>query len=271
VEVGYAAGVNWTMSLEPAARRLVLALGALTLTLACARLNPAFDERDTFADGDSDDGDSDDGDSDGKDSDSDSADSNDGDPGDGDPGDGDPGDGDGDPGDGDGDPGDGDGDPGDGDGDPTSCVAAPIFDAYPAFLTPHVTYLEPSNAPNFLDAPYRCHLLVVCKADQEVCDGIQPYVAKVYSGGEVFPGVDAMSGSPLQMRFHPGGEDCFGATLDLDPSQFVGIEHVTENQDFSILGVRLPCLTDYDVPLYIAEDGSTFWNIELSDPAALWI
>jgi hypothetical protein len=57
--------------------------------------------------------------------------------------------------------------------------------------------------------------------------------------------------------------------LSVDPSQSLGIEF-WNGQALEILPVRLPCLTEYNVPIYIAYDGSTFWDSGFGDPASLW-
>jgi hypothetical protein len=253
----------------------VLALAALTASpLACVRDNPAFDFEDELAeeesgdsdsgdgDGDSGDGDSGDGDGDSGDGDGDSGD------GDGDPGDGD---GDGDSGDGDGDSGDGDGDSGDGDGEPMEdlCVIFLPVDNYTPLQVESLSEIETENAPNFDLAPENCHLLMICPATQDFCDPMHPFMAKTYSSGMAFVGGSYPDPQALQIRFHPGGGQCDGASLDLDPSQSIALQ-IWNGQAFELLPIRLPCLEDYDVPLYIANDGSTFWDIELTSPAALW-
>jgi hypothetical protein len=271
------------LRLHPRSRR-VLALALAASPLACVRENPAFNLDEEFAeesietddgDGDSGDGDGDSGDGDPGDGDGDSGDG-DGDPGDGD-GDGDPGDGDGDPGDGDGDPGDGDGDgdpgdgDGDGDGDPIEdlCLTPlPLEDYFP-FQTASLAEIQTNNAPNFDLAPANCHLMMICNATQDFCDPMHLYMAKVYSNGLAYVGESYADPVALQIRFHPGGGQCGGASLDLDPSQSISLQ-VWNGQNFEQLQIRLPCLTDYNVPLYVAEDGSTFWDIELTSPAALW-
>ncbi|HVI03133.1 MAG TPA: hypothetical protein VM869_30765, partial [Enhygromyxa sp.] len=196
----------------------------------------------------------------------------DGDPGD---GDGDSGDGDGDSGDGDGDSGDGDGDSGDGDGDGDGdpieelcLMPLPLEDFFP-FKTQSLAEIHTSSAPNFHLAPENCHLLMFCPAAQNLCDPRHSYMAKVYSNGMAYVGESYAEPQALQLRFFPGGGLCEGASLDLDPSQSVSLQ-IWNGQGFELLPIRLPCLKDYDVPLYVAEDGSTFWDIELTAPAALW-
>jgi hypothetical protein len=267
----------------------MLSLMALAASpLACVRENPAFDANEEFAEGSIDtgegDGDGDTGDGDGDTGDGDGdGDSGDGDTGDGDgdtgDGDGDTGDGDGDTGDGDGDTGDGDGDTGDGDGDTGDgdgdgdvdlCVVPlpPNGDVFP-FQTHSLAEIQTTDAPNFHLAPENCHLLMFCRATQDFCDPMNLYMAKVYSNGMAYVGESYMAAQALQLRFHPGGGLCDGSTLNLDPSQSVALQ-VWNGQAFEWLPIRLPCLKDYNIPLYIAEDGSTYWDIELTDPAALW-
>jgi hypothetical protein len=267
----------------------VLALAALVASpLACVRDNPAFD-MDGFAeetagsgdgdgDGDSGDGDGDSGDGDGDSGDGD-GDSGDGDgdsgDGDGDSGDGD-GDGDGDSGDGDGDSGDGDGDgdtgdgDGDGDGEPMEdlCPVAPPIEPSPPFQIESLSLIDTADAPNFDLAPLNCHLMMICPAAADFCDPMHPYMAKVYSNGATHIGDSSNVPVPLQVRFHPGGGFCGGASLDLEPSQSIELQYW--NGGFVLLPVRMPCLHDYNVPFYIAQDGSTFWDIGLTLPAALW-
>jgi hypothetical protein len=273
----------------------VLALAALAASpLACVRENPAFDTNE-FAeesvgsgDGDGDtgdgDGDSGDGDGDSGDGDGDSGDG-DGDSGDGDgdsgDGDGDTGDGDGDTGDGDGDSGDGDGDTGDGDGDGDTgdgdgdgepmeelCLMQAPVQGFLPFQTYSLGPIDANNAPNFDLAPLNCHLMMICPATQDFCDPMHTYMAKAYSNGATFVGESYNDLQALQIRFHPGGGQCLGASLDLDPSQSFSVQ--IWNGQFEQFPIRLPCLTDYNVPIYVSEDGSTFWDIELTLPAALW-
>jgi hypothetical protein len=273
----------------------MLALAALTASpLACVRENPAFDiheiGEETVASGDGDgdpgdgDGESGDGDGDSGDGDGDSGDG-DGDTGDGD-GDGDSGDGDGDSGDGDGDgdsgdgdgdgdgdmgDGDGDGDTGDGDGDPIEelcLMPLPLDDFFP-FQIESLSQVQTNNAPNFHLAPEECHLMMFCPATQEFCDPMHSFMLKVYSNGSTFVGDSYVEPQALQIRLHPGGGLCNGATLDLDPSMSIALQ-VWNGQGFERLQIRLPCLNDYNVPIYVAQDGSTFWDIGLTQPAALW-
>jgi hypothetical protein len=261
-----------------------LAVAVVLTTLACTRVNPAFDstsgldettktgglDGDTGAEvgstgaedgGDGDLGDGD-GDHDGGDGDGD---------GEGDTGDGDSGDGDGDTdtGDGDGDTGDGDGDTGDGDGDP-ACNPEPDGQEHLPFLIASLGWIETSTAPNFAFALENCHLMVVCAAEALECDGEAPYLAKVYSSGNVFAGAGLPEDSALQIRFQSGGGEC-GANdaLELDPSQSIGLSY-WNGQAEALLEVRMPCLEEYDVPVYVDTFGSTFWDPALSDPAALW-
>jgi hypothetical protein len=274
----------------------MLALAALAASpLACVRDNPAFDTND-FAeesvgsgdgDGDTGDGDGDSGDGDGDSGDGD-GDSGDGDgdsgDGDGDSGDGDgdgdsgDGDGDGDSGDGDGDgdgdtgdgDGDGDGDTGDGDGDPIEelCQTRLSMEDFFPFQTHSLSVIDTNNAPNFDLAPQNCHLMMICTATQDFCDPMHDYMVKIYSNGNTVVGVPFNDPQSLQIRFHPGGGFCGQASLDLDPSQSISLQFW--NGQFQQLPVRLPCLTDYNVPIYVAQDGSTFWDFDLTMPAALW-
>jgi hypothetical protein len=271
----------------------VLAWAALVASpVACLRDNPAFDTTE-FAeesaesgegdgDGEGGDGDGDTGDGDGDTGDGD-GDSGDGDgdsgDGDGDSGDGD-GDGDGDTGDGDGDgdedSGDGDGDDsgdgdGDGDGDPIEelcLMPLPMEDFFP-FQIESLSVIQTNNAPNFDLAPEDCHLMMVCPATQDFCDPMNLYMAKVYSNGATYIGESYGDPQALQIRFHAGGGQCGVASLDLDPTQSISLQF-WNGQGFELLPIRLPCLSDYNVPIYVAQDGSTFWDIELTSPAALW-
>jgi hypothetical protein len=129
--------------------------------------------------------------------------------------------------------------------------------------------IDTNNAPNFDLAPQNCHLIMFCPATQDFCDPNNLYMAKAYSNGPSYIGESYGDAQALQIRFHPGGGECMGATLDLDPTQSVSLQ-VWNGQAFEPFPIRLPCLTDYNVPLYVSEDGSTFWDIELTLPAALW-
>jgi hypothetical protein len=111
--------------------------------------------------------------------------------------------------------------------------------------------------------------MLFCPATQNVCSPRSPYMAKVYSNGFAYIGESYPDPQALQIRFHPGGGQCGGASLNLDPSQSISLQ-VWNGQAFELLPIRLPCLDDYDVPLYVAEDGSTFWDIALTSPASLW-
>jgi hypothetical protein len=109
---------------------------------------------------------------------------------------------------------------------------------------------------------------MICPAAADFCDPMHPYMAKVYSNGATHIGDSSNVPVPLQVRFHPGGGFCGGASLDLEPSQSIELQYW--NGGFVLLPVRMPCLHDYNVPFYIAQDGSTFWDIGLTLPAALW-
>lgn len=261
-----------------------LPIVAAVFVLACTRTNPAFDgvgEASETTDASTSDPTSLSGDGDGDPSSGDG----DGEP---DPGDGDgepgsessessesetSGDGDGDPdsGDGDGDSGDGDGepDPGDGDGDPIDPLCDPgewIEDAFP-FETASLGFVDTSAAPGFDAAPYACHEFVICRAEQPQCDGDSPYLVKGISNGDVFAGQgNDVDPGPLQLRFWPGPLPC-EEPLELDPSQYFGADYWTGQ--WAVIKIMLPCYEEYGAPLYIGEDGSTFWDPELTEPAAL--
>ena len=248
-------------------------LVALT-SLACTQANPAFDGLGEGSESSSTESDPTLGSGDG-----------DGDPstgdGDGEPptGDGDPstGDGDGDPdtgdGDGDGDPdtGDGDGDPntGDGDGDPIEELCDPgewVEDKF-HFLTSSLGQVDMGPAPGFADAPYQCHLFVICPADQDECHDESPYILKGHSNGDVFAGNGGnIEPGPIQLVFWPGPMPC-GEPLELDPSQYLAIDYW--DGMWKVLKIRLPCYDEYGLPLYVATDGSTFWDLDFAEPAAL--
>ena len=229
---------------------------AVASTSACLLPNPAFDEADELADGTG----ADEQDPSGE-----------GDPsGDGDPT-GDPS-GDGDP---TGDPsGDGDGDAtGDGDGDDPNLDEC-LFNEQPLaglpFVTASFASLDTNPAPGFESAPQNCHLVMVCSANQDACNPETAYMIKRYSSGETFVGNGFMAPQPIQIRFHPGGGECGDAALELDPRQRLELGHWDQLQMIIQLKVRLPCLSEYDVPIYVAADGSSFWDPDLTEPAALW-
>jgi hypothetical protein len=244
--------------LAPASRpRLLgLALAVALASSACVRDNPAFDPDDGFGD----------------DSDEDLGDG-DGDPTTGD-GDGDPttGDGDTDPttgdGDGDTDPTTGDGD-GDTDPDPNACLVTEPADDYFPFQVESLGGLLTAGAPSFASAPEDCLLVMVCAAAQATCNPDTPYVAKVYSNGAEHVGQSLPQPGGLQLRFHLGGGECQGAGLQLTQSDSFGLVF-WNGQAFQELKARMPCLDEFDVPLYVASNGSTFWDPGLSQAAALW-
>ncbi|HVI04210.1 MAG TPA: hypothetical protein VM869_36215 [Enhygromyxa sp.] len=246
--------------------------------LACVQVNPAFDELDELGDGES--GESERGDGDGDRGDGDGE-AGDGDPGDGD-GDGAPGDGDGEPGDGDGEPGDGEGDdgePGDGDGDGESdtgdgdgdnplCEPGSFDDALPAVVGGAVM-VDASKAPGFVEQDLDCQVLVICNGKQELCSTQTPYIAQLSSGGLMVPGVALMEPAPIRVHFQPGKPSCGMPPLILDPTQYLEISWIGNNLPETIQ-VRLPCFEGTVLDLWVAQDGSTFYDEQLTDEAAIW-
>jgi hypothetical protein len=143
------------------------------------------------------------------------------------------------------------------------------MEASPPFQTHSLAEIDPTNAPNFDLAPLNCHLMMFCPATQDGCSPMSPYMAKIYSNGNLVIGDNYLDPQALQIRIHPGGGQCGGASLDLEPSQSISLQF-WNGQQFQDLQIRMPCLKDYNVPFYVAQDGSTFWDIELTQPAALW-
>jgi hypothetical protein len=243
-------------------RRFAVALGFLLL--ACTKLNPAFDDLDELGDDESGDGEPGDGDGD-------SGGDGDGEPGDGD-GDGEPGDGDGDgePGDGDGDSGDGDSGDGDGDGDSDACAGVLLEDSYEAATTFGALIVDVANAPGFASHAADCQILTICVADQPVCDGMSPFLARLHSNSISLPG-NAIPLEPTRIRLHftPGKPSCGMPPLIFDPSQFIEISWVTNNLQ-QMIPVRLPCFEGTDLELWVGIDGSSFYDVDLTHGAALW-
>ena len=219
--------------------------------LACVQVNPAFDELDELGDGES--GESERGDGDGDRGD-----------GDGEPGEGD-GDGDGEPGDGDG---DGESDTGDGDGDNTLCEPGSFDDATPAVVGGAVM-VDASKAPGFVEQDLDCQVLVICNGKQELCSTQTPYIAQLSSGGLMVPGVALMEPAPIRVHFQPGKPSCGMPPLILDPTQYLEISWIGNNLPETIQ-VRLPCFEGTVLDLWVAQDGSTFYDEQLTDEAAIW-
>jgi hypothetical protein len=241
-----------------AMRRLAVSLGFMLL--ACAKLNPAFDELDELGEAESGDGDP-----------------GDGDPGDGDPGAGDPGDGDGEgeSGDGDGESesesGDGDGESGDGDGDPNEqCAGVLLDEPYDALTTTGALVVDVSNAPGFALQEADCQILTICVSDQPTCDSQSAWIVRINSKGIAVAG-NAIPVEPTRIRLHftPGKPSCGMPPLIFDPSQFIEINWVDNNLQ-KVVPVRLPCFEGTDLELWVGFDGSSFYDGELLHAAALW-
>jgi hypothetical protein len=252
----------------------VIALGLV----ACTRINPAFDDLDELGyESETGDGDPGDGDGDSTTGDGDGDTSTTGD------GDGDTsttGDGDGDPsttGDGDGDTsttGDGDGDTsttGDGDGDDPALCSEPIdVDPYVAVLVGGVISLDVIPAPGFAQQEPDCQTLTVCNAEQPGCGPQTPYLARINSGGVSMPGVTLNQSAALQIHFSPGKPSCGMPPLVLGAGQYVKIHATNNNNNPTVVEALLPCFQGTELQLWVGNDGSTFYDAGLSQPAALW-
>jgi hypothetical protein len=255
-------------------RRLAIGIALSLGVLACTRLNPAFEEE-LGEDGDETRGDSaekgeeHEGDGDGSD-----GHEGDGDPttGDGDPttGDGDPTTGDGDPTTGDGDPTTGDGDPTTGDGDPNGLVCefpTPLI-AYDPATAKAITHVDISHAPGFHNAS-SCWAMSLCPADQS-CEPFDSSVLYwIDSTGDGESGFSQNLPVSLRLSIRPLSLECPDPML-LDSSQWFDV-HVSDGGGVEIIKVRLPCTAQKELDLWIGYDGSTFWNSDLTIPAALWI
>jgi hypothetical protein len=212
-------------------RRLLI---ACVLVSGCTLTNPAFDEPDGG-----------------------SEDTTSGAPGDGDPGDGDSGDGDG----------DGDGDPGDGDGDP-ACLAGEPTDPYPAFHLKAVGGITAMGAPEFDAYAVDCHALTICSATQGNCTLTSSFLGRYRSGGNYGQGNPSGMLIPIKLQFHGGPASC-GLPLVLGAQQSFELVYNIDGST-STIDILVPCIDGDTPPLYVAEDGSTFWDAGLTQPAALW-
>lgn len=208
------------------------------------------------------------------------------------------GDGDGDgntttPGDGDGDGtagmtrgGDGDGDgptgeenaetdetAGDGDGDAPvdDCDPGEVMEPYSSLESTFVFHIDASGFPAFLGAPVDCYRITVCPAGQPDCGFSPNFMALMFSGENiVYVNPDGPNlSTPLQLVIGPGDGDNNCPALIIEPLQTleIGVE-LGMSDDF--VDVLLPCSEEEVTKLFIADDGSTFWNSELTEPAALW-
>ena len=223
----------------------------LTLLAACTSVNPAFDEQDTTGEQATSTAGSEEGDADVGD------------------GDGDTGDGDGDTGDGDGDTGDGDGD---GDGDPAElCEPDEILEPYAPLMANEVTNISAVNAPQFDAYPAECYAMKICAAAQTNCNVSSNALGRYYSGGPFSPGTNALAPTPIKIAFYGGPASC-GMPLILGPLQSFELEYSNGDGATKTVSLRVPCLNgDGDVPpLWVGEDGSTFWDADLTEAAALW-
>ncbi|KIG19111.1 Alkaline phosphatase [Enhygromyxa salina] len=212
---------------------------------ACTLPNPAFNEPDTAAD-----------------------DSTSGEPGDGDPGDGDPEDtGDGDSGDGDGDNTDTDTGDGDGDGDPEACVLEEPNGPYAVLELDGIEGMEMNGAPEFNAIRQNCYSITICPAEQGNCGINTSFLGRHPSGGMFAKGGSGVL-TPIKVVVHPGPALC-GQPALFTTQQSFELNYVVSAVENSV-SVRLPCFEGNDTTLFIAEDGSSFWDSKLTDPAALW-
>lgn len=248
-------------------RRTALLLG-LGL-LACVRANPAFDELDELGDesgaergdgdGDGDesvDGDAGDGDGDGDDQgDGDSDDQGDGD------GDGD------DNGDGDGEPSESESETGDGDGDDDLCTPAPSVQDPPPLLVEGEIAIDVSDAPGFAEQEAGCLRLIVCHADQNSCEANTDPFAILQSGMISTEG-QVPELAPIRIAFRSGNPSCAEPVLVLDPYQRVNIAYLEADQTPKTLKVYLPCFEGLELDLWVAADGSSYYDAQLQDLAA---
>jgi hypothetical protein len=159
----------------------------------------------------------------------------------------------------------GDGDPGDGDPDLVCEFTTPL-DPYEPALASMITHVDLANAPGFV-SDTACWTLAFCAADQDCsADGV-PLKYEVDSTGSYVANISAQV-VPLRLTIRPK-LDC-DAPMQLDTTQTFEV-HVPIGANSEILSVRLPCIETHELDLWIGHDGSTFWNSDLSDPAALWL
>jgi hypothetical protein len=221
--------------------------------MACTSPNPAFEDSDDTS----------------EDTTSSSGVPGDGDPGD---GDGDTGDGDGGTGDGDGDGDSGDGDSGDGDGDPIACEppGEPVDPHNPLVLN-SVSGVDATNAPQFdVGYPADCYTVTICVAAQGTCGPTSSFLARYRNGGAFSMGSMSLALTPIKLAFHSGTNPC-GEPLMWGTEQSLElIYNDMPNGQHKTVSILLPCLDGDPPTVWVGADGSTFWDPELTLPAALW-
>ncbi|EDM74697.1 hypothetical protein PPSIR1_40779 [Plesiocystis pacifica SIR-1] len=154
-------------------------------------------------------------------------------------------------------------------GDPL-CEPSEPLDTYFNFSHASLANLETGSAPGFNQLPEGCYTLLVCSVALLDCEpeDIGHYLLKKVSGTDTVsagesPGVAA----PIYLRIVEGPQPC-GEPLYIGPEQSIGVAYFEFG--FETLPVRLPCYDEPGLDVFLASDGSTFWDEALEDPAALW-
>ena len=128
------------------------------------------------------------------------------------------------------------------------------------------TGMDVSTAPGFDATGFRCKALSVCGTGASCVDDATDTLGEVQSAEAAYQDGAELAPAPVKLRLDGGAASQCGNP----PVTFKAGDYVTLVFDSSPkLAVYLPAFLGISLTLYIASDGSTFYDAGLTMPAAL--
>ncbi|KIG13831.1 hypothetical protein DB30_07486 [Enhygromyxa salina] len=130
------------------------------------------------------------------------------------------------------------------------------------------TDIEFEAIAGLANLPPGCVAVTACRAEQAQCNVQSPFLARRSNGGNVVVGNFADPATPIKLAFGPGPSPCgMPVEFALGDALKLGVVFNSNRRESAVL--PLPCFSGPSLVLYVGKDGSTFYDEELLEPAAL--